>query len=251
MIEISFEGLIERYHDALPDGAPVDYSVVNPPWLRFTMGTGDFIALAGAAVSMDRELVIPCQPKNILNVQSFFACHPKIKIVDVQQCQESFALEYGIRLVAAREVVTPRLSPVDMFTHVYKTLGIPFMDRWEKNPLSVASALVEQIKPPESQYVFMHEDVTRGFAINRKKIPIEHMRLPIVHPIQRPGQSILAYADILRNAAAVHVIDSSFWWMTEMVGGIRGLLYFHRYARRPHLSVWSDYPYRLIWKVVN
>lgn len=249
MIDIPFGGMIERYHDALPSGAQVDYSVVDPPWLRFTMGTGDFIALSGAAVSMDRDLIIPCHEKNILSVRSFFAAHPKIQIVEAQKCEDSEALDYGIRLVVAREIIIPRYSPIDMFTHVYRTLDIPFADRWDKNPIGIASWMVEQIQPPSGQYIFVHEDPSRDYKIDRGKI--KERQLPMIYPIERKGQSILAYAEIVRHAAAVHVIDSAFWWLTEMVGGIRGKPYLHRYARKPHLSVWSDYPYRQAWQVIN
>ncbi len=75
-------------------------------------------------------------------------------------------------------------------------------------------------------YVFVHDDVSRGFEITYEG------ELPVVRPDKQPPphQSLFDYASVLHNAAEIHCIDSAFGHLTDLLKPSCPV-FLHTYAR--------------------
>jgi hypothetical protein len=92
-------------------------------------------------------------------------------------------------------------------------------------------------------------------SLTRAKSRRQRGALRIIQPEERlqPDQvmktSILAYADLIRNATFGHVIDWSFFWLAEHIKR-RGQWFLHRYARM-HLAPFQNYSTKQVWTIVD
>ena len=98
-------------------------------------------------------------------------------------------------------------------------------------------------------YIFLHEDRSRNFIIDRKLI---NNKLQIVEPIpQCDDFSIFDYLKIIENAAEIHVIESSFAHLIESVE-VQGERFAHRYARPYVMDDFRQQPtYRHDWNILT
>jgi hypothetical protein len=126
---------------------------------------------------------------------------------------------------------------------IYRDLGIPISERWDSCPISEARKHVPQVQIHED-LAFLHDDIERSFEIQVFPHPVRYWR---VHPALT--QSILSYCDAIENAPEVHVINSSFFHLTESLNP-KGKLYLHRYARH-YTPGWEDGPRKHKWNIIN
>ena len=77
-------------------------------------------------------------------------------------------------------------------------------------------------------YIFLHEDKSREFIIDRKRID---SKLRVVEPVTGLSQfSLFDYRKVLEEASEIHLIESSFAAFAESIN-LTQKLYAHRYAR--------------------
>jgi len=211
-------------------------------WLRQSIGLGDTIALSGAAaVLSDREggITLPVRPENMISVASIFAdCH-NIDLVDAD--------EYLKHVVQGNLLVEPghiflRDTYLDQYQRIYKRFGIAYEHRWESSLVPAACEKVEQLPVPEGEYAFVHDDPRRKYLIDRDKIT---SGLTVYEPEFVPGQSILAFRDIIENAVELDFMDSCLFNLAEQLEP-RGKLFLHRYPR-PFHRLANNYKTRHHW----
>ncbi len=99
------------------------------------------------------------------------------------------------------------------------------------------------------EYIFLHEDSTRNFVINRKII---NSKLKVVQPSPKYStNSITDYMLLIENAAEVHTIESSFGALIESMN-IEIPKYAHRYARRKVVNnPRTAFTYKNNWVVLS
>lgn len=105
-------------------------------------------------------------------------------------------------------------------------------------PLRKQSLKVKQLPVPKEPYAFIHEDYARGFLIDGSHTPIGPNLY--INAEFNPGQSILAYRDLIENATEIHCIDSSIFNLVNSFQP-QGKLYYHWYAR-PHSPQFAMHP---------
>jgi len=87
----------------------------------------------------------------------------------------------------------------------YRVAGIPFEARWAK--WTVERDLSREFEPPKEPYVFVHQDVKRGFTLDYCRLP-KHLHM--VEPELGKTENIFDYVRLIENADELHVIDSCF-----------------------------------------
>lgn len=111
----------------------------------------------------------------------------------------------------------------------YKQAGICFSQRWDQFHLPRNShqevLLLTQRCPVNKKYAFVHDDIERGYCINRSKM---HSDITKVSPGR--VDNFFNYAGILKNATEIHCINSAFLLLADSIL-TKGDLYFHKYAR--------------------
>lgn len=229
---------------------------MRPPWLRVSAGFGDLIALSGAAIDQANqygEIEIPCAAKYLASAEDLFRNHPNIKIIELdvspgKRWRVDEINKPGVNLVVGIEEIDPRDCKTDCYQYLYEKLGIEYAKRWELCPLAEAVKGVEQAMADATGFAFVHHHVSRGFKIDPRRIPEADLRLPVVIPEDIPGSSILRFGSLIINAEAGHCIDSVMFWMAEHLPR-KGRWTLHRYAKRPHLAVWTDFLTRQLWRI--
>jgi len=135
----------------------------------------------------------------------------------------------------------------------YSQAGVPFDYRWSKfyYPRNnyFEKKLFESLVGTNSKYVFLHEDKSRGFSINRDLIPREYR---IIEPRQfAPYGNFFNYTKVLENATEIHCIESSFAALIESLN-INTPKFAHRYARpEARSSFFHEFTYKSEWTIYN
>jgi hypothetical protein len=176
-------------------------------WLRQSLGMGDAIALSGAAVVLaEREggIILPTRPENLASVKSLFINHPNIELQDADQFLKHIEPN---NLFIQFDHLWWRETYLDQYRRIYQHFDIEYKHCWESSPVQLACMKVKQLSVPDGQYIFLHEAERRKYLIDRTKLP----SLPVYEPEFVPGQSILAFKEVIENATQIHTMDSCFF----------------------------------------
>lgn len=94
----------------------------------------------------------------------------------------------------------------------YAQADVPFENKYNKVKILRAS---NQIEVPKGKYAFVHWDKTRGMTFD---LDLMDKRLKVVQSTDYKRENIFEYVDLIRGAAEIHVADSSFANLIELVG---------------------------------
>ena len=135
----------------------------------------------------------------------------------------------------------------------YAQAEVEFSHRWSSfsfiRDKELESHLANRLEIGSNPYVFLHEDRSRGFMVNRATLP-EGIR--IIEPLNPESGFLLAhYVQVIRGASEIHTIESSFAAFIEGLGDTPRK-YAHRYARPDALLDWrSEFTYRTPWIILK
>lgn len=134
----------------------------------------------------------------------------------------------------------------------YNQAGVNFKERWESFHVprnhKKERELLDFLGCEKSKYIFLHEDISRNFIINRNLLPQD---LRIVVPLSpNCNFNLVDYRLVLEQAVEIHVIESSFAAFIESITTNNPLI-AHRYAR-PHAlhDFRHEFTYTKNWKVI-
>lgn len=93
-------------------------------------------------------------------------------------------------------------------------------------------ALFTSLCHTDEPYIFVHDDKHRGFNIIDAKLPkdIRVVTPGLLNEQSCPSDCLLDYALIMERAAEIHVMDSCFAWMQELLD-LNQKAYMHTYAK--------------------
>ena len=142
-------------------------------------------------------------------------------------------------------------SGVTFEEQLYRLANVDFEKKWDsffvERNFKKEKELYEKAASKED-YVFLHEDDSRNFVINRKKI---NRNLKIFTPNDKLTENLFDYCTIIEKAKEIHVIDSSFMFLIDCLKyeNSNQKLFIHRYAR-------ENYEYLLPvlkkkWNIIN
>ena len=119
----------------------------------------------------------------------------------------------------------------------YEHAGLPIEKKYSEFKVirdrEKEEALFDKLVPKGAEdYIFIHHDPERHFGIKPELLP----DLPVVQPVPDETDCIFDYCKIIENASEVHLIDSSFQHMTDLLSPYNckkgQKLVIHRYARQ-------------------
>jgi len=198
------------------------------------MGLGDAIICNGLVRTLAEqdEVRWPCHGYFYKSVSSMFEDLPQVKVFPVPAQFTGFnAANYLIPDNPGALVLGfagKNFDHANWVLSFYYQAGLSYETRWEKFKLP------ERWVPKEwgikRNFVLIHEDVRRGYRIDRSRLPKGLM----VKPVQFSYSPLWNYLTAIAMAKEIHCIDScvshlvdSFY--QELAGTP---LVFHRYARR-------------------
>jgi hypothetical protein len=142
-------------------------------------------------------------------------------------------------------------SEIRFDENFYRQAEVDFRHRWSSfefiRDLEAEARLSERLKLDGSPYVFLHEDASRGFTINRAKID---KNIRIIEPLNPShGYRIVDYVSVILAAHEIHTIESSF---AALIEGLEETptKHAHRYARPEALRDWRhEFTYKSPWTI--
>lgn len=244
-------------------------------YIELDHGLGDNIICAGLLnyLAEHNEVYVSITGRQIKNRHTYntFFANTKIIFVDERYSNVRIAEQDIVLKQNGREIrhVNKVADPKTVFTQLQSNtirqrgaqlaypLGffidrpISYKEKFKYCPLRKNSFNVLQIPAPKKPYIFMHEDEERGYLIDRKRIK---SKLPIVKVKYDPNVSVLAYRELIENAAEIHCIDSSIFhlvnallWPNKHISDVKGKtngipkLFYHWYAR-PYSPQFNMHP---------
>ena len=115
----------------------------------------------------------------------------------------------------------------------YQQLNVPFNYRWELFKINRNKEkeleLFKKYDITENNYIFLHDDSSRNYNINKDLIINENLK--VITPIIDYTNNILDYCYILENAHELHFMDSSFRLLYDSLEDKKQLSFYHTYVR--------------------
>jgi hypothetical protein len=210
-------------------------------------GLGDCIGMAGAAVAkhkMGHPVRFRTLGKNMVSVLSFFRSYPEIEVTGLpqttQEWQETQLKEF-VDGLNAQAVIAPQIERLDFLHRSYIKMGVEYAHRWVSSPIPEASFHVEQDQVDAKDYIFVHDDRSRGFSLDYSRLPKGN--------VFRPGnnrlKSILCYRDAMLGARELHLMDGPFFLLADTFP-LQGKNFLHRYPRT-YCEGFHDYATQNKW----
>lgn len=208
-------------------------------------------------------MVIPVVKKYMKPLRQMLGDVPNITLIPLfnnyTYRQQNVLLEIGSRL-GLKNISLGRfdsnyfsLSGMRLDEIFYFQGKLPLEVRWagfKFNPsLEKEQILLEKYKNAlKGPYVFLHEDPSRGFVIDRSRI---HKEFIVIEPDPTLGFTIFDYRNLINNASEVHCIESSFSIFIDQLAKSNQKLFAHRYSRpEAKNSFRHEINYKRDWKII-
>ena len=196
------------------------------------LGLGDHFTCNGMTREIYKEsdlMVMVVKENNIKVVRRMFSDLKNLHLIplvgsmdyaDTQHMDDTFALMNFFKSRGYEIKAVGEFSP-DTFVRderkydeiFYDQVKIDFQKRWDSfyYPRDIEAEMnmfTDCFELKENEYVFLHDDPTRGRVINRDLLPKD---VKIITPHQKFWDAdILDYRYVLENAKEIHCVNSSF-----------------------------------------
>lgn len=139
----------------------------------------------------------------------------------------------------------------------YQVAGVTFNKKWENFKVDRdperENKLFEYFNLKPNEYIFFHNDPERNQIINPERI--ENKKLPVFQTKPEYTSNIFDYCKIIENAKEIHVIESCFMFLIDLIFKDTFLspsekstkLFVHRYTKP--IAPWEYPTNKLNWKI--
>lgn len=122
------------------------------------------------------------------------------------------------------------MDPLTFDESFYKIAEVDFSIRFDefflKRDLELEKKILKKVNPEDEKYVFVHDDSSRGFEIDKNRIQSPHKKIYNDNSI--PFFNCLG---LIENAEEVHVMQSSFKDLINSFKFNKPKFYLHEYVR--------------------
>jgi hypothetical protein len=215
-------------------------------YINWHLGLGDAIICAPIAVKYSQQyekVYVPAYDRNVVSVKSFFVNHQNIEVIPQYLKVKAQVLNLGFNNEGF-----PRLPHESFDQWFYRQAGMEIEDKERFNPFpEAAKGINTKTNIPEniSDLVFVHDDITRGFVIDKNLLPEGNK----YSPFPNYDRSVLSFHKDILKAKEIHCIDSSFLHLCDALP-TTGKLYWHRYARN-FVHVLHEVKLTKQWEIIN
>lgn len=207
--------------------------MVNSIYIYHRLGLGDHIIFNGLIrdyVELYEKVFVFCKCRNYEQVKRMFMDNDQIEPFPFNDNDE---IEYYIKRnpTLCIEILRPKPNKDDAFDKLtYVQSGKPFNYKWDKfflkRNIENEDWVYRYFELENKEYIFVHQDIDRGYKINSKLLPDSH----IVHS-NAGSATIFDYLKVIENAKEIHCIDSCFLNLIDCIQLKTDGLYLHHYSR--------------------
>ncbi len=198
------------------------------------LGLGDHLvcnALVRHYAAGCRRVGLCCKPHNMASVAFMYRDLAQLELLPATDDREAATVLAAVPESARLAIGFDKLDSRDFVEAFYRQAGLARAVRYdgfhvERDPAR-EEACFRRLVGDRTHYLFLHDDVSRGFEIDPRRI---ESPLPVVRPAG--ADSIFDYAAIIERATEIHCIDSSFANLVESLPRLAaGRLVLHGYAK--------------------
>lgn len=198
------------------------------------LGLGDHLicnALVRYFARRDNAIGLFCNNRYTKSIQFMYRDVANLTIIPVTNDREAVAIASEMTGTKVLRVGFEHLDLKKFGESFYRQVGLEWRCRYSGFHVERNFAREEEyyhnIVGDYREYLFLHEDQSRGFCIDRARIG---SKLRVIRPV--PSENIFDYGLILERATEIHCIDSAFANLVESLPGIVARrLVLHGYAR--------------------
>ncbi len=208
------------------------HTIQNSQFIYSHMGLGDHIILNGLVRSTNQpEVNYFMFVKKIYQISMEFMYRDlkNLTLIPVEDDEEvNYWLEF-FQIKNLTKIGFENLNLKDQYFDkaFYSQFNLPIETKWKKfyvnRDLNKENKLFQSLNIEKGKYIFLHEDTSRNFKINRDLI--QDKSLPIIEPHQT--SNIFDWCTIIENAAEIHCICSSFKNLADSLDLNNNKLYYH------------------------
>lgn len=208
-------------------------------FLAWHLGLGDALICNGLVrklCELHDTVTVPSKYHNVPTVKHMFSDLDQVHVMPVNGDKEM--LWHAARNDSLRLGLHSKegLRRVGWDRQFYEQAGVSFEERW----IGFQVPSIPQEKVAVADYCFVHQDPTRGFTIDKRRLP----QLPRVEPHRTP--TLFGWMDALANAQEIHCIDSCFAILADSIPCKADRYVLHLYARNDNRP-----SYRKNWTVLK
>ena len=207
------------------------------------LGLGDQIACNGLIrelYKLHSKLYVYSKLKYFYSVEFMFRDLENLHVLPMEEGGAiSFASYYKIKnFYRIRYPFDNMPSDTVVEKGFYYQAGIDFEKKWEsffvkRNPEREEN-LFNRLGLKPNEYVFLHDDKSRGQTIDEDRIAEKGLKIVRADP--EYTNNVFDFCKIIENSREVHVIESCIMCMIDLVfqntfRGVKGKLFEHRYAK--------------------
>jgi hypothetical protein len=206
--------------------------ILKSQFIYSHMGLGDHIILNG----LIRSIIKP-NIKYFMFVKKIYQTSVKfmykdlfnLELIPVENDDEVKYWLEGFQIKNLIKIGFENLNLKDRYFDkaFYSQFNLPIETKWENfyinRDLDKEDKLFQSLNIEKGKYIFLHEDISRNFKINRDLI--QNKSLSIIEPYQT--DNIFDWYSVIENAAEIHCICSSFKHLADSLDLKNNKLYYH------------------------
>lgn len=218
----------------------------RPVFIHHHLGMGDHIMCNGLVRSLLNdgayytEVYVFAKSKNAQRVSRMFDDDTRIRIIPIPEGENEITFvngvvyKYGIvDFIRCGFGAIENLTSAGLISNFdeafYVGAGIPFEMKWSKFKLrrdrQEEQRVVNKLNPDGVQFMFVHDDPSRGFVINPHN---PNNLLVIKNDI---SEDLFNMIGVLENASEIHCMESSISNLIEFLSSVTCPLYMHKSVR--------------------
>lgn len=121
---------------------------------------------------------------------------------------------------------------INCWEQFYMLANLDLNVRWDYFHLEedekLQKELYDRLNPNDEPYIFIHDDPSRGYEVDRKKVNSNNLKI-ITNDI---SENMFHFVDIIKRATEIHCMESSFKSLVELIG-TPAKMYFHNFRGHP------------------
>jgi hypothetical protein len=213
-------------------------------------GFGDYVVCYGLVKELSKrydKIVLFVKPhRSHLQIENVKRLYSSIENVEINTNDPGDDVFYIGWDEYAKAILNNPLLQCQRF--FYDQVGVPFNLMWDnfyfKRDMKKEKEIYHSLGLEGVDYVFLHDDPTRNFIINRKYLP----DIRIVHLIELPDISILDTLYLVEKAKEVHMTNTGLVSFVDQMAIKHNCLNYHKYPR----PLEFEQPIlKLNWKIIN
>jgi len=224
------------------------------------LGLGDHIICNGLVRTLIKdnfEYSMFVKPHNLISVSFMYRDLKNLNFIEADDAQaRQFIFDKKItknEMILAGFHTHPGSKSFD--ESFYLQNGLSFEKRWDnfyvERDFENENKLFEQLGLEEFNYIFVHDDKTRGYEIDETIFNLENLK--VVRPSKDLTNNIFDYCKIIEKSRESHFIDSSFRLMTDSFGLKEDKIFYHinmKNNKKRNYEDWNNSTSKLNFKII-